>query len=332
MEELDRILNDVSSDDEENDSVEPFVAHSTPDSPKMAEKPSLDSFKSFQNRQDNLLREVQDNVLSSLDKQSSGKRSKKKELAWSSPNKSATRPEGSARLYIDKIDGNLRQIELETLSIRKENQNRKLDSTLDIDNRGAMVLDKVRNRKSSKTMDSKVIIPSGDTLAEDLFDHKAEEIMRRANTVLARIQQERTIKKTFSSVVSESVPKVRESTHGNTSRQARLPPEPRVPPEPTSAPKPLAEPKSVPQQSPERKVNKSMQTDFASPRTNTSIESLLEQSTYPIGNGSGDDRDVALATRQIFFPPTEIGESSTSKLQIKNYTSVTHEVRMDASF
>ena len=59
---------------------------------------------------------------------------------------------------------------------------------------------------------------------------------------------------------------------------------------------------------------------------------LLVQTTYPITRSTDLKRDLCVATRRIFFPPTEVGESSTAKLQIKNYTSQVHQVQQSHDF
>ena len=60
--------------------------------------------------------------------------------------------------------------------------------------------------------------------------------------------------------------------------------------------------------------------------THNSDWNLLEQSVYPVGRSSVEERDIAVATERIFFPPTMVGESSSAKLQVKNYTAIPHQV------
>ncbi|GAV08025.1 hypothetical protein RvY_17783 [Ramazzottius varieornatus] len=172
--------------------------------------------------------------------------------------------------------------------------------------------------------------------------NKTEEILRRANNVLERIgRMKENIKE------SEEHDMRRHSSH---QPRPSLPPplrnEPRLDrphsPEPSSHYRPRNDPRSEPSSAkPRQSLHVSMksieiQTDSEHTSINHDVSNLssgyqnstlLEQTTYPIPRSSAPKRDLCVATHRIFFPPTEVGESSSAKLQIKNYTSQVYQLQ-----
>jgi hypothetical protein len=150
-------------------------------------------------------------------------------------------------------------------------------------------------------------------------DSKTEEILRRANSVLARVERMKTEE------ASEELHPA--SRKPNFSQQIENCKRPQAPPlrEPLSA----AQGKKTSSLVTSRHIQTETETSHTHNNSTSDMSceaSLLEQTTYPLARSSQDARDVVLATHRIFFPPTEVGESSSAKLQIKNYTAIPHLV------
>ncbi|XP_055343272.1 uncharacterized protein LOC129591600 [Paramacrobiotus metropolitanus] len=303
LEELNRIVAEFSDDESEDASFRGSRGYK----PQVQIKPSNEADVSAQQ----ILRDIENNARRTL-------------IREFSPEKPAVFPSQSLLTPVSlphtKENSVLRETSCDSMGGRPSRKTH-LINTAAMERRKEVLIDKARKHDTAVDMQVKRLHDS------EMKASHSQAVMQKADAILARLRQKHIQTQNVNPVQmqkrADPAPRMQRS---QPVVQAELEDDIFDPRFSFTSQQMIHEPRFHPIPLSENNADKSIQTDnVPSTGTNKLEESLLEQSMYPVGN-SEPPRDIVLATHQIFFPPTELGESSTAKLQIKNYTPITHQL------